>query len=104
MANYLLAYTGGTEPQSEEEGKAVMDAWVAWFTSLGAAVVDPGNPTGPAATVASDGSVAEGGTSGISGYSVVSADSLEAATAIAQGCPHLAAAGAIEVYETFDVM
>ena len=56
MANYLLAYTGGTEPQSEEEGKAVMDAWVAWFTSLGAAVVDPGNPTGPAATVASDGS------------------------------------------------
>ena len=32
------------------------------------------------------------------------ADSLDAAVAIAKGCPHLAANGRIEVLETFDVM
>jgi hypothetical protein len=105
MAKYLLAYTGdATQPASEDEGKAVMDAWVAWFTTIGEGVADPGNPTGPGATVAADGSVSEGGSSRISGYSVISAESLDAATAIAKSCPHLAAGGIVEVYETFDVM
>lgn len=104
MANYLLAYTGGSEPQSEEEGKAVMDAWIAWFTSVGDAVVDAGNPIGASAAVTADGTIAAGAPSGITGYSVVKADSLDAATAIAQTCPHLAAGGTVEVYETFDVM
>jgi len=105
MAKYLLAYTGdATPPATEDEGKAVMDGWIAWFTTVGEAVVDPGNPIGPSVTVAADGSVSEGGTSRIGGYSVISADSLEAATAFAQSCPHLAAGGTVEVYETYDVM
>lgn len=104
MAKYLLAYTGGIQPETEEDGQAVMNAWIAWFGSLGPAVVDPGNPIGASATVASDGSSSAGGASGITGYSVVEADSLDAATAIAQSCPHLAASGSVEVYETFDVM
>ena len=36
------------------DAKAVMDAWGAWFGSLGAAVIDGGNPVGPSATVRSD--------------------------------------------------
>jgi hypothetical protein len=104
MPNYLFAYTGGTEPTSEEEGKAVTDAWTAWFGALGDAVVDGGNPFGPGAAVAADGTVTAGGPSGLTGYSVIKADSLDAATALAQGCPHLAANGVVEVYETFDVM
>ncbi|MDQ1308010.1 MAG: hypothetical protein QG671_3844, partial [Actinomycetota bacterium] len=39
MANYLLAYVGGDAPDSEEAGAAVMNAWIAWFSSLGDAVV-----------------------------------------------------------------
>ena len=104
MATYVLAYTGGSEPASEEEGQAVMAAWIAWFGSLGDAVVDGGNPFGPATTIAADGTVTEGGASGLSGYSIITAADLAAATALAQGCPQLAAGGAIEVYETFDVM
>ena len=105
MAKYLLAYTGdAVQPATEDDGKAVMDAWIAWFTTVGEAVVDPGNPIGPSVTVAADGSVSEGGTSRIGGYSVISADSLEAATALAQSCPHLQAGGTVEVYETYDVM
>ena len=51
MANYLLAYVGGDEPDSEEAGAAVMNAWIAWFGTLGDAVVDPGNPIGASAAV-----------------------------------------------------
>ena len=40
----------------------------------------------------------------MTGYSVVVADSLDAAVEIAKGCPHLAANGRVEVYETIDVM
>lgn len=103
MAKYLFVYIGGDEPTSEDEGKAVMEAWTSWFAGMGEAAADPGNPTGTSAAVAADGSVGAA-TSGVSGYSVISADSLDAAVAIAKGCPHLAANGRIEVLETFDVM
>ena len=105
MGNYVLLYSGlMSEPSSDEEGKAVMDAWMAWFGTLGDVVVDGGNPFGPAMTVAADATVSDGGTSGLTGYTVVSAPDLAAAAEIAKGCPHLAAGGSIEVYETFEVM
>ncbi len=105
MAKYLLVYTGdATQPASEEEGQAVMASWVAWFEGIGAGVADAGNPTGPARTVATDGSVSDGAPSGITGYSVIEAADLDAAAALAGSCPHLAAGGRVEVLETFDVM
>lgn len=104
MANYVLVYTGGGMPDTEEERQAAMDAWTAWFGSLGESVVDSGNPFGPSRSVASDGSTSEGGTSGLGGYSVVKAEDLDAATQAAKGCPILNAGGAVEVYETFEVM
>jgi hypothetical protein len=39
-----------------------------------------------------------------SGYTVVSADSLDAAADIAKGCPVLAGGASITVYESFQVM
>lgn len=104
MGTYVLIYIGGSEPASEEEGKAVMDAWIAWFGTLGDAVIDGGNPFGPAVTVSSDGTVTDGGSSRAGGYSILRAADLAAAAALAQGCPHLAAGGTVEVYETFEVM
>jgi len=104
MANYVLAYTGGGMPETEEEQAAVMAAWGAWYESLGAAVVDVGNPFGPSMSVAADGSVSEGGASGLTGYSIVGADSLAAATDMAKGCPILTSGGSVEVYETFEAM
>jgi hypothetical protein len=104
MANYLLAYKGGGMAQTDEERQALMAAWGNWFGSLGQAIVDAGNPFGPSATVASDGTVSDGVPSGLSGYSVLSADSLAAASEFAGGCPVLAAGGTVEVYEAFPVM
>jgi len=104
MGTYVLLYNGGSQPATEEEGKAVMDAWMAWFGGLGDIVVDPGNPFGPSATVNPDGSVSDAGVSGQTGYTVIRADDLAAAVEVAKGCPHLAAIGSVEVYETFDIM
>jgi hypothetical protein len=104
MGKYLLAYKAGGRPESEEEQQKVMAAWTQWFESLGPAVVDPGNPFGPSAAVGSDGAVYEGATSSLTGYSVVSADELGAATEMAKGCPVLQSGGSVEIYETFEVM
>jgi hypothetical protein len=104
MGTYVLVYTGGDQPSSEDEGKAVMDAWMAWFGQLGEAVTDGGNPFGPSMTVAPDGSVTEGNVSRASGYSIITAPDLAAATELAKDCPHLSANGTVEVFETFDVM
>src|SRR3989304_1503238 len=65
MAKYLLLYEGGSMPESEMEQAAVMQAWEQWFTQLGAAVTDPGNPFTPAsARVSADGSIGAGASSG----------------------------------------
>ncbi len=104
MANYLFAYKGGSMATTDAEREAAMAAWGGWFGSLGAAVVDAGNPFGPSATVANGGSVSDGAPAGLTGYSVLSADSLSAASELAKGCPVLASGGSVEVYETIEVM
>jgi YCII-related domain len=104
MAQYVLAYRGGSMAESEQERAAVMAAWGAWFGQLGAAVVDGGNPFGPSAAIGSDGAVSEGGPSGLTGYSILAADSLGSATTMAKGCPVLSAGGSVEVYEVFPAM
>ena len=81
-----------------------MEAWGAWFGGIGAGVADPGNPFGPSATVASNGSVTDGTTSGLTGYTVLTADSLADAVEHAKGCPLLKNGGSIQVFETFNIM
>jgi hypothetical protein len=104
MAKYLLTYHGGGMPESEAEQQAVMTGWIEWFGSLGDAVVDMGNPVGASATVAPDGSVSDGGGANpATGYSIVSAGDLTAATVIAKGCPVLTGGGTVEVSETIEV-
>jgi hypothetical protein len=81
-----------------------MEAWGAWFGTLGDAVVDGGAPTGASKTLKSDGSTAPGGGANpISGYSLISATDLEAAVSLAKGCPILASGGSVEVAETIDM-
>jgi YCII-related domain len=75
-----------------------MQAWGAWFGTLGAAVTDMGNPFSNSATVGPNGT-ADGGASQVGGYSIVEAGSLSEATAKTAGCPVLQNGGAVEVYE-----
>jgi len=104
MPKYLLAYKGGAMPESPEEQQRVMAAWTSWFGSAGQAVVDPGNPFSASTSVASDGSVSDGGAAQLTGYSVLEAGDLTSATELAKGCPILETGGTVEVYETFEAM
>ena len=106
MAKFLLLYIGGTSPQTEAEQAQVMQDWTDWFTKLGEAVVDGGEPFTPVSkSLTSSGAVSDGPIGAMAtGYSVVTADALDAAVSIAKGCPHLKSGGQITVYETFPVM
>lgn len=104
MPNYLLAYHGGTAPQSPEEGAKAMATWNAWFGSIGANVVDGGNPVGVSSTVSGDGVTDNGGANPVSGYSIISADDMAGAIEISQACPIVTAhGGSVEVAEIMPI-
>jgi hypothetical protein len=107
MSKYVLLYTGGAGMMETEEARnAEMARWGEWYGRLGAAVVDGGNPFGPAAKrLTGDGRVADGASGEMAtGYTIISADSLDQAAEWAKGCPVLRAGGAVTVYEIFEVM
>ncbi len=106
MADYVLLYTGGGMPEGPAEQAAVMKEWEAWFGSLGNAVVDQGNPfSGKAKSIAADGKVSDGSVGTMAtGYSIIKADSLDAAVAFAKRCPVLKSGARITVYEIFKAM
>ena len=106
MSDFLLVYRGGSMPEGEEEQAKVMDAWTQWFGQLGGALKDGGNPVTPQAkTISGDGAVSDGAASPpATGYSILTADSLDEAVNLAKGCPVLGGGASIEVYETFSVM
>jgi hypothetical protein len=97
VPNYVLVYKGGRPTSGDAQ--ANMAAWGQWFGKLGAAVVDGGNPFGPSKTVGKSG-VSDGAGSSLTGYSVLKADNLAAATTLAKDCPVVVHGGTIEVYET----
>jgi hypothetical protein len=102
---YVLAYYGGGLGATEEEQAGIMQKWFGWFGSLGPDMVDGGLPfSGTARTLASDGSATDGaiGTPA-TGYSIITADNIDAATEKAKGCPVLETGGQITVYETVDM-
>ena len=105
MGKYLLIYHGGGAPTTDEDREKETAAWTKWFTELGPATVDQGNPTSQARTVASDGAVNDGGGSNpASGYSIISVDSFDNAVNATKMCPHLASGGSVEVAEIYEIM
>ena len=69
-----------------------------------AAVKDQGNPfTGQTKTIAADGAVSDG-TGDASGYTILTADSLDDVTALAKDCPVLQGGASISIHETLEVM
>jgi len=98
MSKYVFAFRNdpkrAASPGEEE-------AWTAWFGELGGAVTDFGNRVSRASMVGATGA----GTNpdALSGYVVVTADSLDAAVALAKGCPGLRAGGSVEVGEILEM-
>jgi len=103
MKQFVLVYLGGNQPSSEEESKNHFSKYMEWLSSLGEAAVIPTIPLKDTSTVSSDRSIKAGGSSAMSGFSVIKADSLEAALSIAQNCPFLDIGGTLEVSEMMEI-
>ena len=98
MSDYIIAYHGGKKPESPEAGAKQMAKWKAWIEGLGDAVVNPGTPLGKSKIVSAAGVSDDGGPNALTGFSIVKADSMEAALEIARECPFLEM-GTLEVAE-----
>lgn len=98
MGKYVFVYIGGgAPPEGEEARQKVMQAWMDWLGGLGDSVVDMGSPFGAST------SVGGGSTPAATGYSIVTAGSLDDATAKARGCPIFDDGGDVEVYEAMQM-
>ena len=75
MPQYIITYLRGDKPSSPEEGKQHMSKYRAWLSSLGDSAVSPANPLKNTSTVNSDGTVTTGGTTSMSGFTIIEADS-----------------------------
>ncbi|MBI5651152.1 MAG: hypothetical protein HZC40_12015 [Chloroflexi bacterium] len=106
MANFVLLYSGGGMPANQAEKDKVMQDWGAWMGKLGSNLVDGGNPfTQTAKTITAEGKVSDGPVGTMAtGYSVIKADSLNAAIEFAKSCPVFLGGAKITVYETFNAM
>lgn len=103
MPRYILTYLGGNQPSSPEEGKQHFTKYMDWLSSLGDSAVSPANPMKGTNTVNPDGTVTNGGTAAMSGFTIIEVDSMEAALSIAKSCPFLDVGGSLEVSELVEM-
>lgn len=105
MAKFLFVFHGGGGiPQSREDQERGLAAWMTWYQGMGAAVVDGGAPVGRSHTVSASGHTEDGGANPVSGYSIIEADSYDAACAHAAKNPMvLDRTGSVEVAEIVDM-
>jgi hypothetical protein len=96
MQKFLVTYHGAGAPAPEEAQEA-MAAFMAWASSAGEALVDPGAPLGPAKTVTA-GSVSDGPADGpANGYSILQAADLDSAVDLVQTHPFISRGGSLQV-------
>jgi hypothetical protein len=83
MATFLFSYRVPTDyVPGRPEG---ISAWTSWFASIGASVTDIGKP------IFESSALGDGTKPG--GYSIITADDLQAALTLAKGCPALRGGG-----------
>ena len=107
MAKFIFVYKGPAtdmSDMSEEQSKAVMDAWNEWIQKTGSALVDVGQPMANGVSLSDDGS--EGTPAQLNGYSIVEAENIQDAKKLADGHPFLSEGKgnfAIDIYELLPV-
>ena len=103
MGKFMIAYYGGNQPSSQEEGMAQMGKWKAWVEGLGEKVVNPGTPLPVSRIVTSNSVKDDDDPNAMKGFAVVQAESIETAVEIAQSDPFLENGGTIRVSEMLEM-
>lgn len=107
MAKFIYVYKGPATDMSdmtEEQSKAVLDAWGQWIAKTGNALVDIGNPMAHGLSLVDNGSA--GKPALLNGYSIVEAVDISEAKELADGHPFLSEGKgnfAIDIYELLPV-
>ncbi|MDH3306426.1 MAG: YciI family protein [Acidimicrobiia bacterium] len=104
MPNYVLTFHGemGSMPEDPAAMEAVMAEWGAWYGSMGDSLVDGGAPFGETTAIAPDGSTTANPAS-LTGYTIIKADDLGTATAIAKDCPVLKNGHTVQISQSIDM-
>ena len=96
MKKYVIFHYGFETPTQQ-----IMDAWNKWFASIGDKIIDPGSPLGPGREISRSGTKdLPMGSGSLTGYTVINADSIDAAEQIAKGCPMITS---VKVYEAMSM-
>ena len=88
--NYVFSYR---VPADYRPHAGAAAEWQAWFGGMGSDLVSVGHAVTDHASLGEIG----GSDSRMIGYSVVSAEDMDSALALAKGCPALAVGGGVEV-------
>ncbi len=102
MTNYIIAYHAGETPQRPEDRERQMAKWQAWLGELGDAMVNPGTALGKSEFISSSGEITQGVSGPLTGYSVIKADSMDAALEMGKKCPFLDI-GTLEVAQIMEM-
>jgi hypothetical protein len=92
MSTFLFAYRAPKDYQPGDPGE--MAAWHTFFENMGSSVVEVGEPIFARTSL---GNPAQDTV--LAGYSLIAADDLESAVALAQDCPTLRNGGGLEIGE-----
>lgn len=93
MKKYLATYIWPTAEADKgkygpEFGQTMLQAWAKWAKENASAIIDPGTPVGKPKRVSANG--ASDAENGMCVFSIVQADSIEAAAKIFEKHPHIA--------------
>jgi hypothetical protein len=99
MTKFVITYLGGNQPSTAEEGQQHFARYRQWLGSLGDSAISPANPLANTQTVNPDGSVTAGSSTTMSGFTILEAESMDAALVAARSCPFLEIGGSLEVSE-----
>ena len=105
MAKFVVIYSGGMGMAADpDEQQKIMAEWGAWYGKMGPAIADGGAPFGASKNVTAEG-VADGplGDKPATGYTIITAENLEAAAAACADHPHINHGGQVQIYATIDM-
>jgi YCII-related domain-containing protein len=100
MSNYVLSFRGQSDRTPDADQEA---AWGQWFQEISSTIADFGHRVGRVSALGNHATGSGTSQDVLAGYVVINADDLDAAVAVAKGCPGLQHGGRVEVGETVDM-
>jgi uncharacterized protein YciI len=103
MQKFMIAYYGGKQPATQEEGMAHRKKWQEWIQGLGDKVINPGTPLPQSKLVSNEGVKDDTNAEAMMGYAIMQAENFDAAIEIAKADPFLAMEGTIRVSQMMEM-